>query len=181
MFKWVLFGGFIITAIFVVAFIKFMLKTEKDSKTAEIKDSDNKSEEYVSQDAPINIHSASAGIPPTDMSNNVSKSTDTYRDMIDDVPDLPMPEFNGFIDDLDNDFSDYSQFAHNSKGRRRKPVDFDLDGDLADEYIPSSPDFNYLPKRQPRKKKSISTELNELPTELKVLMLSDIFDRKFFD
>ncbi len=176
MFKWVLLAvGLLIATIFVILFIKFMLKIEKaDKKSSEAPV--EQEEEYQPQDAHIDIHSASAGVPVTDMSSN-----DEYKSpsgVIDDVPDLPMPS-SGFMDDLDDDFADFSNFAHNSKGRRRKPVDFDLDGDLADEYIPDSPEFSYLPKRQPKKRRPLSTELNELPTELKVLMLSDIFDRKF--
>ena len=177
MFKWVLLAvGLLIATIFVILFIKYMLKIEKaDKKSSETPTEPQ--EEYQPQDTHVDIHSASGGVPLTDMS---SKPVEEHKssDLIDDVPDLPMPP-SGFMDDLDSDFADFSDFAHKSKGRRRKPVDFDLDGDLADEYIPDSPEFSYLPKRQPQKRKPLSTELNELPTELKVLMLSDIFDRKF--
>ena len=179
MIKWVLLAvGVLLATIFVVLFIKYMLRTEKESKTSTEQKAETVEEEYKPQNH-VDIHSASAGVPVTDMS---AKPIDEYKphsDVIDDVPDLPMPPYSGFSDDLDSDFADFSDFAHKSKGRRRKPIDFDLDGDLADEYIPDSPEFSYLPKRQPQKRKPLSTELNELPTELKVLMLSDIFDRKF--
>ena len=178
MLKWVLLAvGLLIATIFVILFIKFMLKTEKEDKKSSEQSTETEQEEYQPQDAHVDIHSASGGVPLTDMSSNLVEEQKS-SDLIDDVPDLPMPS-GGFMDDLDSDFADFSDFAHKSKGRRRKPIDFDLDGDLADEYIPDSPEFSYLPKRQPQKRKPLSTELNELPTELKVLMLSDIFDRKF--
>lgn len=167
-----------VVTIFVIALIKFMLKAEKDSKKADISTAEQVKEEYKQEEAPINIHSASGAIPVTDMSSKAQEDN-FINDIIDDVPDLPMPMGNnGFFDDADDEFNDYSKFAHNSKGRRRQP-DFDLEGDMADEYIPDSPDFNYLPRRRQTKKQPIEQSLNELPTELKVLMLSDIFDRKF--
>lgn len=170
MIKWILLiAGLVVGSIFVIALIKYMLKVNKDDKKGANNEPVASEEEYAPQDAPISVHSASAGIPITDMSSSNSNLKD-------------LPSYSGFDDKLDDDFADFSAYARGGKGRRRTPpIDFDLDGDLADEYIPSSPDFNYLPPRQSQKKKSISTELNELPTELKVLMLSDIFDRKFFD
>ena len=176
MLKWVLLAvGCAVAIIFVILLIKYMLKTEKDSKKQEtVTESENIQEEYKPQNVPVDTNSVSSGVPVTDMSVNPIDN----NDLLEDMPDFPMSS-NGFMDDLDDDFADFSDFAHKSKGRRRKPVDFDLDGDLADEYIPDSPEFSYLPKRQPKKRKPLSTELNELPTELKVLMLSDIFDRKF--
>jgi hypothetical protein len=175
MIKWVLLAvGCLIATIFVVLLIKYMLKTEKETKQQETaKKTESVQEEYQPQNAPTDIHSASGGVPLTDMSVKPSDNND-----LEDTLDFPMPP-SGFMDDADSDFADFSDFAHKSKGRRRKSVDFDLEGDLADEYIPDSPEFSYLPKRQPQKRKPLSTELNELPTELKVLMLSDIFDRKF--
>lgn len=182
MLKWVLLIiGLSVLTIFVVAFIKFMLKTEKDIKKSDSKASEDKPvEEYTPEERPMDIHSASSVIPITDMSKHDAKAE---QDFINDIMadfDAPISS-NGFMDNIDDEFADYSKFAHNSKGRRRKPIDFDLDGDMADEYIPSSPDFSYLPKRQKQKKQPLNKALNELPTELKVLMLSDIFDRKFFD
>ena len=183
MLKWVLLiVGLTIATIFVVAFIKFMVKTEKDSKKSDKSEKEETVvDEYKPEERHIDIHSASSAIPITDMSKHDDAKAE--HDFINDIMadfDTPISS-GGFMDDMDDEFADYSKFAHNSKGRRRKPIDFDLDGDMADEYIPSSPDFSYLPKRQKQKKQPINKALNELPTELKVLMLSDIFDRKFFD
>ena len=148
-----------------------MLKTEKDSnKSMSVSESGAKEVEYQPENSAIDLHSSNATIM-TDMSVKTDEKSPNF--------DFDMPST--FTDDIDEDFNDFSAYARGGKGRRRQPVDFDLDGDFADEYIPLSPDFNYLPKRQPKQKKPIATELNELPTELKVLMLSDIFDRKFFD
>lgn len=184
MLKWIiLILSATLLTIIVISIIKVMLKSEKDSKKIKTEDKVGKSqEEYVPEQAPIDIHSASSGAPITEMSIDDKKiEADFVNDVIDDVPDLPMPPDSGFTDNIDNEFIDYSNFAHNNKGRRRQHIDFDLDGELADEYIPSTPDFSYIPRRAPQKKQPIRTQLNELPTELKVLMLSDIFDRKFFD
>ncbi len=178
MLKWILLVvGIVISTIFVIALIKFMLKAEKDSKNITTEDVVGKPKEYEPEDnnnAPVSVHSASAAIPVTDMSKK------DEQDFVNDI----MADFDGpsgFVDDIDDEFADFSDFAHKSKGIRRPQIDFDLDGDMADEYIPSSPDFNYLPRRRQSKKQPIDKALNNLPTELKVLMLSDIFDRKFFD
>ena len=181
MLKWVLlFVGIFIATVFVIALIKFMLKAEKDSKKIATEDVVGKPEEYKPEEAHINIHSASGAIPVTDMSNHYDKKSE--QDFVNDIlADFDKPIDSGFVDNIDDEFADYSNFARNSKGRRRPPIDFDLEGDMADEYIPSSPDFNYLPRRRQPKKQPINKALNEMPTELKVLMLSDIFDRKFFD
>ena len=178
MIKWVLLvAGITIVSIFVIAIIKFMLKTEKDSKK-EV-NSEDVVKEYNSYEQAIDIHSASAPIPVTDMSSHNDKKDE--QDFINDImADFDGP-VDGFADDVDSEFADFSEFAHKSKGRRRTSVDFDLDGEMADEYIPSSSDFEYLPRRQKPKKQPLNKALNDLPTELKVLMLSDIFDRKFFD
>ena len=162
MLKWIVLSlGLIAAIIFTVALLKFMLKTEKDSKNKPDESDNVKQEEYQTEDSHINIHSATGGIPVTDMSAAITGA--------------------GFTDKLDDEFDEFSEFARNYRGRRRKPIDFDLDGDFADEYIPDSPDFSYIPRQsKTRSNKSVATSLNELPTELKVLMLSDIFDRKFF-
>ena len=171
MLKWIILAiVLLVVTIFVIRIIKVMLKTEKDSKKSADKVSETKEVEYQPENPIVDLHSSNNTIM-TDMS---VKKDEKVSDFNFDMP-------SGFTDDVDEDFNDFSAYARGGKGRRRQPVDFDLDGDFADEYIPSSPDFNYLPKRQPKQKKPIATELNELPTELKVLMLSDIFDRKFFD
>ena len=167
MIKWfAIFIGAGILILFVVRIIKVMLKTEKESKS-NTAITEEKVEEYKPENSKIDINSSSSAMPTVDFSN---KTMDTP---------------NYFTDNADDEFMDYSQHMH-SRGRRRRPKldDLDLDGDMADndfEYIPSSPDFNYLHGRNQKKKKPLKKELNELPTELKVLMLSDIFDRKFFD
>ena len=178
MIKWaLLIIGIVVLTWFVIRIIKVMLKTEKESKKIVNEDKVEAKPEYIPEEKAIDIHSATGGIPITDMSNNTREDEIDFVNSI--MDDFDEPISSNFTDDLDDEFEDYSKFAHGSKGRRRKPVDFDLDGEMADEYIPSSPDFSYLPKRQAKKRQPLSTELNELPTELKVLMLSDIFDRKF--
>ena len=153
-----------IVLIFVVKIIKVMLKTEKESNAPKPKE-DIVNEEYNPNEVAIDIHSSNASVL-TDMSTKPEQHNEV--------------ESNIFNDSLDDEFEDYRQFAKHNKGRRRMPKDFDIDGEYADEYIPSSPEFSFLNPSKPRKaKKSIETELNDLSTELKVLMLSDIFDRKF--
>ena len=74
MLKWVLLvAGLIIATIFVVALIKFMLKSEKDSKQNASKDEVGKVEEYKPDEKHIDIHSATSSIPVTDMSNDIKK------------------------------------------------------------------------------------------------------------
>ena len=177
MIKWLLLGvGAVIAIVAVVMVIKIMLKSEKDSKKIKTQEVAGKPQEYIPEQAPINIHSASGAIPITDLSSKPTQFVEPASDLIDDVPDIPM---GGFMDEADDEFGDFSNFAHNLKGRRRQPpTDFDLEGDLADEYIPDGPDFSYIPKRRQPKNKS-TTSINDLTTEMKVLMLSDIFDRKF--
>ncbi|MFQ6724352.1 MAG: hypothetical protein ACLRFE_03365 [Clostridia bacterium] len=182
MLKWIIIAIVIVLMVFAIMFIKFMLKTEKDSKK-QVTEKVEPAEEYNPETKPVDIHSASSSIPITDMSNK-SNNTKADQDFINDImSDFDIPTSNGFIDAVDDEFADYSDFARKSKNMRNSVVDFDLDGDMADEYIPDSPEFSYLPRRQPRSmaNKPVDEALNELPTELKVLMLSDIFDRKFFD
>lgn len=172
MIKWILLVCVLaILTILTVTFIKLMLRAEKDSKKNTTNEVDS-SKEYIPEEQHIDIHSASDGVSINNMSDK--------KDEADFVNSVLNESSNGFIDDVDEDFTDFSSYARSGKSPR-PPIDFDLDGDMADEYIPSSPDFNYLPKRTSTKKQPISKALNELPTELKVLMLSDIFDRKFFD
>lgn len=149
-----------------------MLKIEKASNKADkTEDSGKPVEEYTPQDASIDIHSSNASIV-TDMSNN-EKSVDGKYDMQD----------SGFKDDFDDEFEDYSRFARGGKAKNYPPIDFDLDGEFADdlEYIPDSPDFSYLHHRKKKEKKPLNKSLNELPDEIKAIMLSDVLDRKFFD
>ena len=185
MIKWIALGaGILIATVFVIKIIKTMLKIEKQSNKKDkaskesAKDEPNVKEEYVPEKGGIDLTSSSNTIM-TDMSVDSS--------IKDDDQDYYQPS--GFTDSVDEEFNDYSAHARkHSKGRRRKPpVDFDLDGDFADEftddipYIPASPEFGYLRGEGKRKKQPLKKELQDLPTELKVLMLSDIFDRKFFD
>ena len=183
MIKWIALAvGLLIASIFVIRLFKTMLKIEKDnnkkdktSKEVAQNTTPVENEEYRPEKSSINLNSSNNTIM-TDMSID--------GNIKDDGKDYYKPS--GFADSVDNEFKDYSNHARNRKGRRRKPVDFDLDGEFADDfednstYIPASSEFGYLnggkSKRQPLKK-----ELQNMPTELKVLMLSDIFDRKFFD
>lgn len=177
MIKWLILGiCAIIATIFVIIIIKIMLKTEKDSNKRQTSETPKKDEVYSPKEIAVDTHSDVMNTPVADFSNEPSKLQHS-SDLLDDVPDMP---FGQFTDDLDDDFLDYSKFAHNSKGRRRKPpMDFDLDGDLADEYIPDSPEFSYIPRRRKSSTKEEPVSINDLPTEIKVLMLSDIFDKKF--
>ncbi len=184
MIKWIALGaGILIATVFVIKILKTMLKIEKESNKKDNKDSAQantahaEKEEYEPQNSAIDLNSSS---------NTIMTNMSVDSGIKDEGQDYYKPS--GFTDSVDDEFKDYSAHVRkHSKGRRRQPVDFDLDGDFADEfntdipYIPASPEFGYLrgndkPKRQPLKK-----ELQDLPTELKVLMLSDIFDRKFFD
>lgn len=176
MIKWVIiFTIAIIVAIFVIRIIKVMLKTEKDSKNSGKVEQSVEETTYTPADTSIDVGSSSNSIV-TDMSAD-AKNLDNVKAEY----DFDMANGNGFLDEIDTEFEDYQKYARGGP-RRSLPPDFDFDGDMADEYIPDSPEFSYIPpRRNTRKKKSVSTELNELPTELKVLMLSDIFDRKFFD
>lgn len=151
-----------------------MLKSEKDSNKSSIEEKVEPVEEYVPTSTPVDLASASSGVPlePTSVEKN-EKSTFEMPKMTD----------GGFMDDMDDEFFDYSSHMRN-RGKRRMPDDFDLDGDFADdfEYIPNSSDFSYLHHRKNKEeKKPLNKSLNELPDEIKAIMLSDIFDRKFFD
>ena len=187
MIKWIalIVGAGLITFV-VIRVIKVMLKTEKESKNNTTPDKPETIDDYKPQTPAMDINSSSASAPVVDFSAPTKTNGEAIHT---DFADLFSDDFSnltgtGFNDRIDDEFGDFSRHMHTRKGRRRKPVDFDLDGDMADsdfEYIPGSPDFSYLNKRQPKPKKTVERELNELPTELKVLMLSYIFDLKFFD
>lgn len=85
-------------------------------------------------------------------------------------------------DHTDDDFFDYSSHIRNRKPAPHTP-EFDLDGDFADdfEYTPSSPEFNYTNRhiKPNTDEKSLADNLLDMPEALKVLMLSDIFDKLF--
>jgi len=177
MFKWIVLTIVILVAtVFVIKIIKTMLKIEKESNKTEKVEENKVEEQYQPQQTQIDLSSSSATII-TDMSNNPKELAEVKDEEIYGMP-------SGFNDKFDDEFNEYSRHAHNRKGRRRIPDNFDLDGDFADElsdgseYIPSSPDFSYLHNRK-KQKQPLKKELQDLPTELKVLMLSDIFDRKF--
>ena len=167
MIKWIIiFAIAIIVILFVIRIIKVMLKSEKDSNKPAENNTEEVSEPYKEFDAKDSAISTGSG-----SSNIVTDMSDHSKD-----------EFgSAFYDDIDNEFNDYRRHARQNNNRNSFPEGFDFDGDRSDEYIPDSPEFSYIPRRQPSKKKPIDKELNEMPTELKVLMLSDIFDRKFFD
>ena len=167
MVKWIIVSLFvIIVAIFVIRIIMVMLKSEKDSnKPVEVKP-EQASEPYKEFDAKDSAISTGSG-----SSNIVTDMSEHGKD-----------EFNSsFYDNADNEFNDYRRHARKQTNYDPFPDGFDFEGERSDEYIPDSPEFSYIPRRQPPKKKPIKKELNDMPTELKVLMLSDIFDRKFFD
>lgn len=165
MIKWIIISAVvIIVSVFVIQIIKVMLKAEKESnKTSETSDTNQSSGSFNAQDAAISTGSSINNIV-TDMSEHAK---DDYT--------------NTFYDNADSEFKDYSHHAKKNSNHNSIPEDFDFDGERSDEYIPDSPEFSYIPRRQPPEKKPIERELNDLPTEMKVLMLSDIFDKKTFD
>ena len=175
MLKWVIFGVVgLLVVVFAIKVIRTMLKIEKQDKQS-TKEEVQQQEEYIPEEVPIDVHSSSAGIV-ADMSTKTSENENTAE--------YDFNSMTGFSDHDDEEFFDYSAHVRNHKGRRRpKQMDFDLEGDLADDFEYQPSNFGYLnpQMRKSNKKKPVSTELNELSTELKVLMLSDIFDRKFFD
>ena len=168
MIKWIIISAIvIIVTVFVIRIIKVMLRSEKESnKPTETKPEEVVSEPYKEFDANSAAISTSSG-----NSNIVTDMSDHSKDEFDSA----------FYDDLDSEFNDYRRHARKNGSNNSFPDGFDFDGDRSDEYIPDSPEFSYIPRRQQSGKKPIKKELNEMPTELKVLMLSDIFDRKFFD
>ncbi len=187
MLKWIIIGVIaLLVTILVIRIIKIMLHTEKQDKQAEQKPSEPVAE-YQPEQGPIDVRSSSAEVSLSDLPQPSANNTesDEYQPLDSGIIDGPI-EDTGFLDDIDNEFADYRRHARNRRGRRRQPVDIDLEGDMADEdfeYIPDSPEFSYLEhrRRDPKKAKpTIKESLNDMPTELKVLMLSDIFDRKFF-
>ena len=174
MIKWIAIGFVaVIVVVIAIRIIKVMIKTEKDDKQASAPAVKEEAKEYVPQEVAPDIQSASSAVPMADFNDNAN---------LDDAMEYKPT---GFTDHLDDEFFDYSSHLHSRKSKKRNEVDFDLDGEMADddfEYIPSTAEFGYLPMTPPKpKKKTLEKSLNEMPTELKVLMLSDIFDRKFFD
>jgi hypothetical protein len=172
MIKWIIILAIVIIAtVFVVRIIKVMLKAEKDSNKKDIASSSPETletqsaepEKFKAEDAAISTGSGTSNIV-TDMSE---REDDDF--------------INAFYDNADTEFNDYSKYARKNRNPYPLPDDFDFEGDRSDEYIPDSPEFSYIPRRQQSKKKPIKKELSDMSTEMKVLMLSDIFDRKFFD
>ena len=173
--KWLIISSIIVVlTVFVVRIIKVMLKADKDSKQQPPLTTEQPEQTYSPEGPAINLGSASNSIV-TDMSSKPIQQDNSSAEYNFDVP-----ENSGFLDELDDEFLDYRAHAKN-RSHMRLPDDFDFEGDFADEYIPDSPEFSYIPKHKHSQKKPIKRELNELSTEMKVLMLSDIFDRKFFD
>ena len=165
MIKWIIISAVvIIVTVFVIRIIKVMLKAEKDSNNPQSQPEQTEVyKEFSAKDTSISTGSGSNSIV-TDMSNH------------------PKDEFgSAFYDSLDKEFNDYRRHARKPSSNNSFPDGFDFEGDRSDEYIPDSPEFSYIPRRQQSKKKPIKKELNDMSTEMKVLMLSDIFDKKFFD
>ena len=142
--------------------VKVMASSNKEDKQVKEAIKQEPTQEYVSlnsDEKPSVTNSAN-----NDFSVDNFKITDT-----------------GFTDHADDEFFDYSAHMRNRKGRE-VPIDFDTDGDFADnfEYEPSSPEFDFLHKHQPKPKpKNLPQTLNELPDEIKALMISGLFDPKF--
>lgn len=170
MIKWIVLAIILaLLTLFVIKIVKVLLKIEKDSnkKDADKEPKLSTPDEYTPDAPEINTHSSNASVL-TDMSAKPSENLD-----------MPKISESGFTDDADDEFLEYSKHMR-KKGKRRPTIDFNFEGDMADEdfeYIPDSPDFSYLHNRPKKNKKP--TSLNDLPDEIKVLMLSDIFDRKF--
>lgn len=148
--------GCLIVAVFGIKIIRTMLHIEKKSNQDNTtKDEPITKEEYHPQDEEVKESGGKEIIP------------------------------NNQTDHQDDEFFDYSGYMRNKPSRPSIPDDMDLSGDFADdfEYIPSSPDTNYLSRYANPKKKAekgtLAQNLQELPQELKVLMLSDIFDKLF--
>ena len=86
----------------------------------------------------------------------------------------------GFTDHTDEEFFDYSEHMRN-RTNQQSP-NFDIEGDFADNfnYEPSGPQFEFLHQQTSKPKpKKLNETLNELPDEIKALMVSGLFDRKF--
>lgn len=185
MLKWIIIGAIaLLVTVLVIRIIKVMLHTEKQAKQEETKSVEPPAE-YTPEQAPVDLHASSSTISLSDMPEQNVDNASEYKPLDNELMNEAI-EDTGFSDNIDDEFADYRRHARNRRGRRRMPVDIDLEGDMADEdfeYVPDSPEFNYLQprRREPKKNKpTIKQSLNDMPTELKVLMLSDIFDRKFF-
>ena len=145
----------LIVAVFGIKVIRTMLHIEKKSN----QDNTTKDEPIVKEE----YH------PQDEISNGGEKKEVS--------PDIQ-------TDHQDDEFFDYSGYMRNKPSKPSIPENMDLSGDFADdfEYIPSSMDNNFFNRySKPRKKKddTLAQNLQELPQELKVLMLSDIFDKLF--
>lgn len=143
-------AGSLVLLVFGIKLIRTLLKIEKKSnKTTPEPEPEIKEEEYKPVETPA----------PAD-ENTIQPLTDH----------------------TDDDFFDYSSHIRNRKSQSYMP-DFDLDGDFADdfEYTPSSPEFNYTNRHTKPKteEKTLADNLLDMPEALKVLMLSDIFDKLF--
>ena len=168
MIKWIIIAAItIVVTVFVIRIITTMLKAEKHSNKAAETPTTNDAETYKAFDASNTAISTGSG------TNNI----------VTDMSEHEKDNFGSqFYDNLDKEFNDYRRHARKNSNQNSFPEGFDFDGDRSDEYIPDSPEFSYIPRRQQQsKKKPVDKELNELSTEMKVLMLSDIFDKKFFD
>lgn len=187
MFIWIIIAaGALLIALIVVKIIKAMLKAEKESN----KQQTNKQE---SENNNLNTPELDIDKPIVeDSSSNIDTSVDTNSPEISKEDweefNAKMREFDslmadgGFTDHEDEEFFDYSKHLRNRKNNVKPPVQMDLEGDLADNFVyePSAPELSYLnTHRQRNIKKSTKTSLNNLPDEIKVLMISNLFDKKF--
>lgn len=146
--------------------VKIMASSNKEDKN-EAKISNEQSNKELQEYVPINQDEPNKAV---ESSNNNHFSVDDFK-----ISDT------GFTDHADDEFFDYSAHMRNRKGRE-VPLDFDTKGDFADnfEYEPSSPELDFLHKHQPKPKpKNLPQTLNELPDEIKALMISGLFDPKF--
>ena len=188
MLKWILLASVGIVVL-VIAFriIRVMWKSEKSSKNnakSPVESENTTLQEYVPMTQEIKESSK-------DLKDKQEADflTDFTKDSLNDINNGLDNDFyetklsdSGFGDSNDDEFADYSNHMRN-RTRSDLPKDFDIEGDKADddfEYVPSSPEFSYLHTHQQQsKQKTLEKSLNELPNEIKALMISNLFDTKF--
>ena len=147
--------------------VKVMASSNKEDKKQDKVVTKDIKQEPVQEYTPLSQEEKSS---VNTQSSNTDFSVDDFR-----ITDT------GFTDHKDDEFFDYSAHMRNRKGRE-VPIDFDTDGDFADnfQYEPSSPEFDFLHKHQPKPRpKNLSQTLSDLPDEIKALMSSGLFDPKF--
>ena len=186
MLKWVILASVVgIVILLSVRIIKVMWKSEKDSKEVKsVEQTENNNANYVPQALESDEVDGEIKKKSIDdfLVTDFAKGTNSDNEFEDYDFARSRTSDGGFTDFNDDEFIDYSNHMRNGKSRPT-PEDFDLDGDSADEefeYIPNAPDFSYLQnRRQKAQKKTLEKSLNELSDEMKVLMISNLFDTKF--